>query len=361
MNIDILRIIGAATDKLLAGSRSIYLDLTTACNINCNFCWIHSPLIKKRVYKKELFLDFNTIKNVIDTASRWKTEEILLSGDGEPTLHPEIKNIINSIKERKVRLFLATNATFPQQLLPSIAKIDYLYVDLCSPDANCFEKFQSPRNKGLYQKVINNLKVLSLNSKRTKSYLNIAFIINKTNYKEIPRMLEFSEKIRINEMTFRIMEATRYTKELLLTNKDKERLVKIIKDILKQKYNFRHNLKKVHLGLTNYKESPYNITKCLTGWFSLLVDVNKDVGICCHNENLVIGNLKNGSLEKIWQSKKAQRMRLICKHKFDLNKYPFKEECQWCHWHRQNNDIIKEIERLKNLEENKKIPTNQKA
>lgn len=345
-----LRIIGASRDKLLAGPRSIYIDINTKCNINCNYCWIHSPLNKKPVHKEALSLTFEDIKKIVDKATEWNSEEVVISGDGEPTIHSEFKQITEYITKRGFKTFLTTNATFKEKLLPVISKIDYLYMTFSAPEKKLYNEVQSPNSQNMYERVIKNIKILSLlKKKHRKPFLNIAFIINSTNYKTISQMLNLGEKIGIDEITFRIMEPTEYTKKLLLSNREKKELLKIINKTTKKTFGFIHNLQDIKNGILNHKESVYNIRQCFTGWFNIFVDFNKNVGLCCHNENLIIGNLKNKSIEKIWESKKAHDMRLLCKYKFNISKYPFKGECEWCYWHKENKKIIEEIKRLRNV------------
>lgn len=349
MHLNKLGTIGAAKDKLLCGPTSIYFDITTACNINCNFCWIHSPLLGKKPYRKHLSLDLKTIKHVIDTACEWKSEDIFLSGDGEPTLHPQIKKIIEYVKEKGIRLYLATNATFQKDLLSTIAKVDYLYINLCSPDEASYRKFQAPHSKGLHFRVTNNLKVLAaLQKKHRGPFLNIAFIINKTNYAVIPQMLNYCDNIGINEVTFRVIETTPGTEKIALSQTDKNKLKDIVKKTLGIKRLFAHNLGVIHQALENYESSEFNIQRCYSGWFSILVDFNKNIGLCCHNENLIVGSLKKSSLKDIWESKKTQQLRLQCKYAFNKRQPPFKDECNWCHWYRENlkvQELIKKFEK----------------
>lgn len=353
--LDNLRIIGAWKDKVLCGPKSIYIDITTACNINCNFCWIHSSLIKKKYYKKNRYIEFDRLKEIILEISTWKTEEILLSGDGEPTLHPDINRIIDYITEKKIHLFLTTNATFPLNFIPNISRVNYLYINLCAPNEKLYHETQSPRNKFLYSRIIQNLKILSLlNKQYKKPFLNIAFIINKTNYKNIPKMLDFCENLKINQITFRIMEPIKYTQKLLLSENEKNKLIKLIKAILTNKYSFEHNLKDIKEGLIDYKKSVFNIKRCYTGWFNLFVDFNGNVGLCCHNENLIVDNLNNASLKEIWESTHTQKLRLKCKHRFNINVFPFKNECNWCHWNKENTRISDEIKKIQDVKSYKK-------
>ncbi|MCF7873769.1 MAG: radical SAM protein [Candidatus Omnitrophica bacterium] len=344
MNLDKLRILGAAKDKLLAGPKSIYIDINTNCNLNCNYCWIHSPLVKKPLYKKPLQLELSDIIKITKEADRWNAGEIVISGDGEPTLHPNFKKIVKYLTRKPRKIYLTTNATFKKDLLSSVAKINYLYITLSAPSQKLYNQIQSPKNSNIYQQVIRNIKILTqLRDKYNKPYINLAYIVNSTNFRKIPEMLKLAEELKIDKINFRIMEPTKYTKKLLLSKEQKLKLIKIISQLLNKKFSFQHNLSEIKNGLTNPKQSPYHIKQCFTGWFNLFIDFNKKVGLCCHNEKLIIGDLKKESLEKIWQSKKAQKLRLRCKYEFDIKKAPFKGECEWCHWYKQNQKIYEQI------------------
>lgn len=350
MSLDKLRIAGALTNKLLVGPKTVYLDINTDCNIACDYCWIHSPLNKEKLYPRSRRLELNEIKKIIDSAKQWYSEEIVISGDGEPTIHPDFKAIIEYIHIQKLRILLTTNCTFSKELLPTIAKIDYLYITFSAPEKTLYEKIQSPDNHQNFDRVIKNLTFLArLNKKYQKPFVNIAYIINTINFTALPKMLSLAETLGINKITFRIMEPTKYTKPHALSKTNKSALIKIIDTTLKNDFRFSHNLADIHSGLTEHKKSPYHLRQCFTGWFNIFVDFNKNVGICCHNENLVVGNLTKNSFEAIWQSKKAHKVRLHCKHNFDLKIAPFKGECEWCHWHNENNKICNEIKKLQNV------------
>jgi len=350
MPLNCLRLAGAVKDRLLAGPKSIFIDITTACNINCGFCWIHSPLLKKKPYRKHINLGFKTIKDTVDAAREWRSEEISLAGDGEPTIHPQIKEIIGYIKNKGLKLYLATNATFGTALMPSIAKVDHLYVNLCSPDKDNYRKLQAPNNGHLHDKLSENLKILCrLKKKYGKPHINIAFIITKHNYVLIPKMLEYCSRLGVSEMTFRIVETTKDTRALALWPSDKIRLRNITSKFGKKKFDFCHNLGDVGEALDDYASSSFNMTRCFSGWFNLLVDFNKNIGICCHNENLIAGNLAKNSIRDIWGGRQAQRLRLLCKYGFDLGKYPFRNECEWCHWSKENSKINAEFEKFSGI------------
>jgi len=344
MLIEQLRVLGSAKDKILAGPKSIYMDINNVCNINCNYCWIHSPLIKKSTNPKARWLKLEEIKKIIDQAKEWYSEEIIISGDGEPTLHPEFAEIINYIKQSNFRIFLTTNATFNDKLIPLISKIDHLYITFSAPQESLYRSIQSPNNKNLYRQVVKNIRVLGMLGKKYKHpYVTLAFIINSTNYKQIPAMLNLAKKLYIAKLNFRIMEHTKFTKPLLLSEKEKLELHETISRSLKYRFPFSHNLVKIKTGLVKYEKSAYDLSACFSGWFNIFIDSNKNVGLCCHNENLLVGNLEKKKLKKIWSDKKTHALRLKCKYRFNIRSAPFKGECEWCHWEKENNSIRSQI------------------
>ncbi len=340
-----LRLIGVAKDALTAGPATINLDITTACNINCNFCWIHALACTTRTPVKTLSL--NAIQHAADQAAAWNANEIMLSGDGEPTSHPKFKEIIDYIHSQRLSIFLATNATFPASLLKTVSQIDRLYVNFSAPTQELYAAVQSPKNPNNFTAVIRNLRTLSALAKRYgKPVINSAYIINKTNFRHVPEAMRLLNDVGIKDVTFRMMEPTPFTKPLLLSEQDKKELARLMAPLLKKKHPLTHNLDGIHQELMGKATSPYRLKHCFSGWYNIFVDFNANVGICCHNENLVMGNLNKASLKEIWESPRAHKMRLMCKHDFNIQKKPFKGECEWCHWHAQNQSIEKALKTI---------------
>jgi MoaA/NifB/PqqE/SkfB family radical SAM enzyme len=340
-----LRILGCAKDKFLCGPQTIYIDINTNCNINCIYCWIHSPLNKTHPKKK--IMDYKKFKQIIYQAKAWGTEEIVISGDGEPMLHPDILKMINLVKKFNMVLTLTTNATFKRNLLQAISKVDRLYITFSAINKENYSKIQAPNNKNMFSQVINNLYLLGrIKNKRNKPFLDIAFIINKKNYKDVIPMLRLVKGLNIDRVTFRMMEPTKYTKSLLLNKNEQKELEEIILQTDPRNLKIKNNLNAILQGLIKYEKSPYRLKSCYSGWFNLFVDFNENVGLCCHNEKYIVGNIKEAPLEDIWKKSFTHDMRLKGKYEFDLKDKLWKDECIWCHWAEENNLIQKEIERL---------------
>ena len=71
------------------GPRVVQLDLTGRCNNQCVGCWVHSPHVKNPPRDKNVTLPFEEARRLIEELALMGTEEIILSGAGEPFLHPD--------------------------------------------------------------------------------------------------------------------------------------------------------------------------------------------------------------------------------------------------------------------------------
>ena len=87
------------------GPISINLDLTSACNFSCPHC-VDSTIINTRnhlpledIKKSVTFLKLNGLLSVI------------LLGGGEPTLHPDVEEIVGHLKSKRLQVGIVTNGS----------------------------------------------------------------------------------------------------------------------------------------------------------------------------------------------------------------------------------------------------------
>ena len=89
---------------------SVYLETTSACNLNCVMCPTQRTVVKK--FKKDGFMDVILFRRLIDEiASENPRISVFIHKDGEPLLHPEIVDFIYYASSRLKNVTLVTNAT----------------------------------------------------------------------------------------------------------------------------------------------------------------------------------------------------------------------------------------------------------
>lgn len=128
------------------------LVLTNVCNQRCSWCFEGAWKNKKQ--------ELMSLEN-IEKLLKWKKWDdghapvIYLLG-GEPTLHPQLIEIVDMIKEynSKISLFLLTNLTCKKELLVELIKRNVVIF------ANV-DQFEPDNNRGNWQRILDNLDYLN--------------------------------------------------------------------------------------------------------------------------------------------------------------------------------------------------------
>ena len=92
---------------------TIQFDVSSVCNLKCEFCPIHGSAQKMVVKKQTRFFDFEQFTKCIDDIkdSFGCVKQILFTGSGEPLLNPRIVDMIKYISDSKTaeRITVITN------------------------------------------------------------------------------------------------------------------------------------------------------------------------------------------------------------------------------------------------------------
>lgn len=347
-----LRLLGALKNKVYTGPETVHLHINNTCNLNCLYCWFHSPLIKNKQMKpKEM--PFEAIKQVIDNCADLHVNTIRLSADGEPILHKDISKIIDYIKERNFNLVLLTNGTFEKNIMRSILKVDRYIVNLSASEKEIYNRLQSNGSSNLFKKVLKNLFYLS---KIKHKNVQIEYVINKENYNYVADMIVLASKLDIDFVHFKIMDVVEHSKSLVIPEaeidnfrkkidiaiKKSEELkvknnIELIKSIFSDKKFLENNqIRRLYSGNLN------KVKKCFIGWYFSNIKLNGDVTPCCRNENLIAGNVYKKSFKEIWISNEFRKIRMLGKHKLKPGTRLW-SDCNFCSYQRLNNEIAERI------------------
>jgi len=83
---------------------SVHIDVCSVCNFKCNFCFqADSDAIKKKGLNRG-FMDLRLFKKIVDDLTHFneKHRKVKIGLHGEPTLHPELPQMIRYLKARNV-------------------------------------------------------------------------------------------------------------------------------------------------------------------------------------------------------------------------------------------------------------------
>ncbi|MCA9692370.1 MAG: radical SAM protein [Myxococcales bacterium] len=109
-DVSALRLASVDQGRLRCGPEVLQINLQNACNLNCTFCWNHSPLTPyppARWYAQRL--SEAHLDNVLASIPKLMPGRVQLSGRGEPTLHPGARRLLEALRELGVPVTIQTN------------------------------------------------------------------------------------------------------------------------------------------------------------------------------------------------------------------------------------------------------------
>ena len=160
-------------DKTPKGPKIVNIHLGNICNLHCNFCWYHSPLVNYTERKRVTTLP--VMKAVVDDCADMGVEMISLEADGEVFVVPYCMELIEYILDKRIRLKIFTNATFDPKYTKPLQRVEEFLVN--------FSVVSKEQYKHIYGKDYFDL--VFANLRNMKSKLSIAYVITKDNFETI--------------------------------------------------------------------------------------------------------------------------------------------------------------------------------
>ncbi len=200
--------------RAFCGPHTVQIDLTDKCNNNCIGCWVHSPLLdKKEIFPQgEKELPFNLVNNLIEELYRLGTQEIILSGSGEPFLYPRIKDVVKLIKSKGIYLNIITNLLLVDEDIAKILvkdKVDLITASIWAGSSQAYAQTH-PGVKGMeFEKLKENLKRLAFYKNTHNSLLphvKIYNVICSKNYDDIENMIDFAKETEADSVEFQVAD-----------------------------------------------------------------------------------------------------------------------------------------------------------
>ncbi|NPB04046.1 MAG: radical SAM protein [Thermotogae bacterium] len=206
----------------LKGPIFIAIDVTYRCNLHCPYCYLGAG--ERRLAP---ILSFENFKYIIDTLI--EKSEILglcLCG-GEPTLHPNLKDMISYAKEYGLIVNMVTNGTLINKKLAkdlSSLEIDSVQVSL---DGSKPEIMDRLRGKGIFKRAVNAIRTLIANNVTTVA----AMTLTKLNINDFPNVAKLSEELGLYSLRtmFFIPEHKRHI-PLIPSDEEYAQVIQWIKD-----------------------------------------------------------------------------------------------------------------------------------
>jgi radical SAM protein with 4Fe4S-binding SPASM domain len=168
---------------------SISWNLTKRCNLNCDHCYLDAD------FRGGLRSDELTTEQcfrVVDQIAEVNPNAFLILTGGEPLLRPDIYDIIRYAAEKKFMVVLGTNGTLINHANARKIKEAGAHGVGISIDSMVAEKHN--RFRGVDQAWESSMRAFDVLKEVGVDFL-IQMSVSDMNYREIPEVVEFSEKI----------------------------------------------------------------------------------------------------------------------------------------------------------------------
>jgi MoaA/NifB/PqqE/SkfB family radical SAM enzyme len=361
-----LRLLGILSDHAFVGPHTVHIDVTSKCNTKCTFCGYHTPLISDRPWAEngwdELSVDFELFTHMVeDLQKSHTTEDILLTGGGEPLMHPKIMEMIEMIKSKDMHIILFTNGLLlyeknSHQLVD--LGVDKIYWSVQSASTPTWIIQHPGSNEKTFPRVVNQMRELLeyRNSSAKKDPVIVSVnVLSGVNVHEVLDMVDLAVDLGVDELRFQIMHyGNEQTDHMMLTSAQIRHLYSLLPEIRDRAHkggitlleNFEFQLtqlldfheKDSDLKSCDWAYNLYNNTGCFVGYFFSRTWVDGRMSFCCHDR--VAGDLKQGGFKKNWFSDEYENYRYVAKHFDDENNVDMNDghkggwlladDCSWC-------------------------------
>lgn len=324
----------------------VLLVLSDLCNQDCGFCLYR---IEGHTDKFAIIMDNGVVnhnpnrmiatekaREIIYDAAQMGVKAIELTGGGEPTVHPDCKDLMLYAQSLGIETAIITNGIRLDKVIDSVLSSTWIRVSL---DAGCRETYCNVRRvpEQHWDRVLSNVRELvkQRGDKRTLT-IGMNFVVHRDNYREVVAASAIARDLGVDNFRITAMiqpENAVYFNDFHSEAADLCRKAQSFSSNGFEVLNlFGHRMQDLQLGFPEYRDCSYQHLTTYIG-----ADLN--VYHCCitaYTDRGLVGSLKDRSFKDLWSSTdKRERYR-----DFDAR------ECPRCQFNDRNREIARLVESL---------------
>jgi MoaA/NifB/PqqE/SkfB family radical SAM enzyme len=332
------RLLGYLDRKPRLGPETVHIDLVNACNLDCVTCWNYAPGLaspKTPAWKAQR-MDEDTFYRVLAEVASTDVERIILSGGGEPFLHPRIHEFISAVKARGLALTVISNGTLCDFPRLAALGVDQMLLNTSAASAATYVAYHPNQDESSFDRLVDGIAEV-----RGRIGINLVQVINALNAHELGAMVELSARVGARA-SFKLGDTPPGTEALALTGTQRQTL--LLKSIpaaraAAEKLDVKHNLDSFATQLVCTTSKKMDAPPpCFAGYLYSRVFVDGRVFFCC--EHIEVGRIDFHDFATIWSSPDYDAVR----HRLHEGRgYP---GCTRCGKHDMNFTAVRQLARL---------------
>jgi MoaA/NifB/PqqE/SkfB family radical SAM enzyme len=323
------RALGALTGVATIGPRTFHLDVTNRCEADCAYCWFHSPLSEARTdphrltdANRDAAMPWDMFERLADDLVALETsEDIVLSGKGDPLSHPRIADMVRALKTRGLAVTLFTGGHgLTDAILDALieAKLDLLYVSLSATDEATYARLHeklSPATFGRTVAAVRRLLDRRRAAGQNQPRVVLVDVITARNHAQVVDFAHLAADLGVDHVRYQLAAIEDYNTELALDDQARaalpERLSEARRIAEAASVDVIANIEfqtGEHGEGADWTGDRYARLGCLAGYVFGRAWADGTLSFCCAPRP--IGNLNERSLADWWRSDEYDRVRL---------------------------------------------------
>ncbi len=187
------------------------LDPAHICNFNCGHCNAQRYLVinKDELAGSEKIMSKDHLYNLIDFLAKWRVKGICIGGGGEPLMNKAVWTLPSYIASKGMESSFTTNgALIDEDIAREMMFCRWVGVSIDAGDRKTFARIHGV---DLFDKVIENLKLLVKVKKKSGSKIDIAYkmLIRPDNIDSIYRACKLAKSIEVRDFHVRPVDLQR--------------------------------------------------------------------------------------------------------------------------------------------------------
>ncbi len=262
---------------------SIELHLTDNCNLNCEWC------TDKSLRQNKAVMDLQVIKRLFREFWQHGTG-VTLEGGGEPTLHPDFKEIVAAGKASNIDMGLISNGTV--DISDCIDGLKWVRISL---DSSTQDEYKREKGVDCFERVLGNLEKMSKARNPMDTFIGVGYVLTTRNQSNLVELIKQLDSIGIDYIYLRPVEESEDITPSL------ESLLDLRKKLAELTANTRI---RYMLAISDRIVDRNAGLPCIAHSLTSVIHANGEMALCekRRTDGIILGNVYESSFEEIWVS-----------------------------------------------------------
>jgi len=290
------------------------MDLTNACNHMCPGCVGSKnveneflPFLETDDKKDNTKVPYDLAVDRIYQFAKAGVESVIFGGGGDPTMHPQLAELIRSVKSNGMEIAVNTNGMRMSDKVVE-AMVDYCTWTRISIDADgpvMYKKTHGINERG-WNKTIENIDRLVKRKKEKKSKLvvGLTYLLGPDTIEGVYHAAELAKDLDVNYIRFRPF--FNWAGQKKWTKKETDNCLSELEkcnELCTDSFQVSYTIDRLEAMALDPKERRHK--KCYTHHFLTSISSYGTMAPCClmkNNPKYELGNLNKNTFKEIWES-----------------------------------------------------------